>query len=51
MKLNSASGQALAVPAGGRASALIGTLKRGSYAIDVDGVTRGQLVIGVAPGP
>ncbi len=51
MKLRSPGGQALAVPAGGRASALVGTLKRGSYAIAVDGVARGQLVIGVIPGP
>ncbi|MDQ6842062.1 MAG: hypothetical protein M3025_06540, partial [Actinomycetota bacterium] len=49
--LNSPSGRALAVPAGGRASKLIRTLKRGSYAIDVDGVARGQLVVGVNPGP
>lgn len=51
VRLRSPGEAILSVPAGGRASALIGALKRGSYAIDVDGVPRGQLVIGVSPGP
>jgi hypothetical protein len=41
----------LTVPGGGRASAVVEGLKRGSYAIEVDGVTRGALVIGASPGP
>jgi hypothetical protein len=42
---------ALTVPGGGRVSAVVDGLKRGSYAIEVDGVTRGTLVIGASPGP
>jgi hypothetical protein len=41
----------LTVPGGGQASAVVDGLKRGSYAIEVDGVTRGTLVIGATPGP
>jgi hypothetical protein len=41
----------LVVPAGGRASALLAGLKAGSYGVYVDGVRRGALVVGVAPGP
>lgn len=43
--------QALAVPAHGRATVLLTGLKLGRYALDVDGVARGALVIGGAPGP
>jgi hypothetical protein len=42
---------ALAVPAHGRATVLLTGLKLGRYALDVDGVARGALVIGGAPGP
>jgi hypothetical protein len=45
------SATALLVGPGARASARIGALKPGSYGIYVDGVRRGALVIGVAPGP
>jgi len=41
----------LAVPARGRGTVLIADLKAGHYALDVDGVARGALVIGGAPGP
>jgi hypothetical protein len=41
----------LAVPAGGSASALLSGLRKVSYAVVVDGVKRGALVIGVQPGP
>ncbi|MDQ6821235.1 MAG: hypothetical protein ACR2L9_08045 [Solirubrobacteraceae bacterium] len=51
VRLRSPGGATLSVPAGGRASALIGGLRQGSYAIAVDGAPRGQLVIGVTPGP
>jgi hypothetical protein len=42
---------ALAVPAHGRATVLLRGLGLGRYALDVDGVARGALVIGGAPGP
>ncbi len=51
VRLRSPGGATLSVAAGGRASALIGGLRQGSYAIAVDGAPRGQLVIGVTPGP
>jgi hypothetical protein len=41
----------LSVPAAGRASALLAGLSNGTYEVDVDGVRRGALVIGSAPGP
>ncbi len=41
----------LAVPAGGRASALIAGLRAGHYVIDVDGAPRGALDVGGEPGP
>lgn len=41
----------LNVPAGGRASMLIGGLKAGAYAVQVDGKPRAKLVIGGEPGP
>jgi len=41
----------LTVPAHGRATVLIASLKLGRYALDVDGTARGALVIGGAPGP
>ncbi len=41
----------LAVPAGGKASVLIPGQRAGQYAIDVDGRTRGALLIGGEPGP
>jgi len=42
---------ALAVPAHGSATVLLIGLKPGRYALEVDGVARGALVIGGAPGP
>jgi hypothetical protein len=42
---------ALAVPGHGRAAVFLRGLKLGRYALDVDGVARGALVIGGAPGP
>ena len=41
----------LHVPAGGRATTLIGGLKAGSYAIQIDGKPKAKLVIGGEPGP
>jgi hypothetical protein len=41
----------LSVPAGGRASTLIGGLKAGHYVIEVDGNARGALNTGGEPGP
>ncbi len=41
----------LLVPAGGRASVLIPGLRAGQYAVDVDGTSRGALLIGGEPGP
>jgi hypothetical protein len=41
----------LSVPAGGSASAVLSGLGKGNYPLSVDGVKRGTLVIGVAPGP
>ena len=41
----------LAVPAGGKASLLIPGQRAGQYKIDVDGRTRGALLIGGEPGP
>jgi hypothetical protein len=43
--------RALTVPAGGRASTLITSLKTGSYPLEVDGAARGTLEIGGEPGP
>jgi hypothetical protein len=43
--------RALPVPAAGRVSALLAGLPNGTYEVDVDGVRRGSLVIGSAPGP
>jgi hypothetical protein len=41
----------LSVPANGRASVQIAGLKAGEYRLEVDGTTRGGLVIGGEPGP
>ncbi len=41
----------LNVPAGGRASTLIGGLKAGDYTVQIDGKPRAKLVIGGEPGP
>ncbi len=49
--LRSPNAPMLVVPAAGRASSLLAGLRAGSYGIYVDGVRRGALVIGVAPGP
>ncbi len=49
--LKSARRHTLSVPAGGRASTAINGLAAGQYAIQVDGTTRGTLVIGGRPGP
>jgi hypothetical protein len=43
--------RSLTVPAGGRASVLIGGLRTGSYGVDIDGAPRAKLVIGGEPGP
>lgn len=43
--------RSLAVPANGRASVQIPGLKQGRYPLQVDGTTRGELVIGGEPGP
>ena len=50
-RLHAPAGDPIAVPAGGRASELLGALKAGSYPIYVDGRPAGSLVIGVTPGP
>jgi hypothetical protein len=44
-------GNDLAVPAHGRASVLLTGLKNGRYALDIDGVAEGTLIVGGAPGP
>jgi hypothetical protein len=41
----------LNVPAGGTATTLIGGLKAGTYAIQIDGKSKAKLVIGGEPGP
>jgi hypothetical protein len=41
----------LSVPAGGSASILISGQRAGQYPIEVDGTTRGALLIGGEPGP
>jgi hypothetical protein len=41
----------LKVPAHGRASVLLGGLRAGRYVLRVDGVARGALQVGGAPGP
>jgi hypothetical protein len=41
----------LTVRASGRASAKLGVLPAGGYAINIDGKPRGRLVVGVQPGP
>lgn len=41
----------LIVPAGGRASTAIASLTAGQYSLQVDGATKGTLVIGGQPGP
>jgi hypothetical protein len=43
--------RALTVPAAGRASVTIEGLKNGRYPVDLDGVARGALTMGAAPGP
>jgi hypothetical protein len=45
------AGHRLSVPAGGSASALLSRLQKRTYTVAVDGLPRGSLVIGVAPGP
>lgn len=41
----------LSVAPGGKATTLIGGLKAGHWAIDVDGRTQGALITGGEPGP
>jgi hypothetical protein len=41
----------LSVPAGGKATALLASLRNGRYPIEVDYSYRGALVIGAQPGP
>jgi hypothetical protein len=43
--------QLLSVPASGRASVTIAGLRAGRYALEVDGIARGALIVGVQPGP
>lgn len=43
--------QTLGVPAGGRASTAVTRLPAGQHPIEVDGATKGSLVIGGQPGP
>jgi hypothetical protein len=45
------SPRTLSVPAGGRASVLVGGLKVGRYPIELDGTAAGLLVTGAQPGP
>jgi hypothetical protein len=45
------AGHTLSIPAGGRASTLLSGLKKGNYALAIDGVKRGTLIIGTQPGP
>ncbi len=45
------SPRTLSVPAGGRASVLIGGLKVGRYPLELDGTMAGLLVTGAQPGP
>lgn len=51
MVVHTPTSRSLTVPAGGRASVLIGGLKAGDYGLDVDGTPRAKLVIGGEPGP
>jgi hypothetical protein len=39
------------VPAHGRAALLIGGLRAGTYAVEVDGHPKASLIIGGEPGP
>jgi hypothetical protein len=41
----------LSVPANGKASVLVPGLKAGEYRLEIDGATRGGLLIGGEPGP
>jgi hypothetical protein len=41
----------LTVPAGGRATLLVGGLTQGRYVLEVDGTSTGSLLIGGEPGP
>jgi hypothetical protein len=41
----------LSVPANGRASVLVPGLRAGEYRLEIDGATRGGLIIGGEPGP
>lgn len=41
----------IVAPPGGDAYLLVSHLPKGTYAIDINGVARGSLVIGAAPGP
>jgi hypothetical protein len=41
----------LTVPASGRASVSVPGLRAGRYRVEIDGVVRGALVMGVKPGP
>jgi hypothetical protein len=41
----------LSIPANGRASVLVPGLRAGEYRLEIDGATRGGLVIGGEPGP
>jgi hypothetical protein len=49
--LRTARSYSLKVPAHGRASVLIPAPRAGQYEIQVDGATRGALVVGAQPGP
>ena len=41
----------IVAPPGGDSYLLVSHLPKGTYAIDINGVARGSLVIGAAPGP
>jgi hypothetical protein len=49
--LRSPAPHTLKVPAGGRASVLVTGLRAGRYTVELDGSSRGVLVIGAQPGP
>ena len=51
VKLRTPTPRTLTVSSHGRASVLIPGLRSGAYAIDVDGMLRGSLLIGGEPGP
>jgi hypothetical protein len=51
VRIDASTPVTLSVPAGGRASMLLRRLRAGRYRLEIDGIARGALVIGVQPGP